>query len=143
VHHDVGLRPGERERPPTQKLPFIVAGRGGGAINTGRLLPDTSGNQGDLLTTLLACAGIPLDRPIGIADRIAFSGEIRRRKATGMAGRANFFDWQPRSQSRHRPTAMNMPAGARSMNPSPCKIARSKTAKIQIPAIAAITPSAR
>ncbi len=29
----------------------------------------TKGNQGDLLTTLLACAGIPLDRPIGIATK--------------------------------------------------------------------------
>ena len=53
-----------RENPP-----FIVVGRGGGAINTGRFLPDTKRNQGDLLTTLLACAGIPLDRPIGIATK--------------------------------------------------------------------------
>jgi len=30
---------------------------------------DTKGNQGDLLSTLLACAGIPLDRPIGIATK--------------------------------------------------------------------------
>lgn len=52
-----------------ENLPFIVAGRGGGSINTGRFLPDTKGNQGDLLTTLLACAGIPLDRPIGIATK--------------------------------------------------------------------------
>ena len=50
-------------------LPFIVAGRGGGSINTGRFLPDTKGNQGDLLSTLLACAGVPLDRPIGIATK--------------------------------------------------------------------------
>jgi hypothetical protein len=52
-----------------KNLPFIVAGRGGGSINTGRFLPDTKGNQGDLLTTLLACAGVPLDRPIGIATK--------------------------------------------------------------------------
>ncbi len=50
-------------------LPFILAGRGGGSIKTGRFLPNTTGNQGDLLTTLLACAGIPLDRPIGIATK--------------------------------------------------------------------------
>lgn len=50
-------------------LPFIIAGRGGGSINTGRYLPDTQGNQGDLLTTLLACAGIELDRPVGIATK--------------------------------------------------------------------------
>ena len=29
----------------------------------------TSGNQGDLLTTLLTCAGVPVDRPIGIATK--------------------------------------------------------------------------
>ena len=52
-----------------ENLPFILAGRGGGALNTGRFLPDTKGNQGDLLTTLLTCAGIPVDRPIGIATR--------------------------------------------------------------------------
>ncbi|MHC4995604.1 MAG: DUF1552 domain-containing protein [Planctomycetota bacterium] len=52
-----------------ENLPFIIAGRGGGSINTGRFLPDTKGNQGDLLTTLLACAGVPLDRPIGIATK--------------------------------------------------------------------------
>ena len=52
-----------------ENLPFVLAGRGGGSINTGRFLPDTKGNQGDLLTTLLACAGIPIDRPIGIATK--------------------------------------------------------------------------
>jgi hypothetical protein len=50
-------------------LPFIIAGKGGGSINTGRFLPNTNGNQGDLLTTLLACAGVPVDRPIGIATK--------------------------------------------------------------------------
>ena len=52
-----------------ENLPFILAGRGGGSINTGRFLPDTKGNQGDLLTTLLVCAGIPIDRPVGIATK--------------------------------------------------------------------------
>ena len=52
-----------------ENLPFIIAGKGGGSINTGQFLADTKGNQGDLLTTLLACAGIPLDRPIGIATK--------------------------------------------------------------------------
>jgi hypothetical protein len=52
-----------------KNLPFIVAGRGGGSVNTGQFLVDTKGNQGDLLTTLLTCAGIPLDRPIGIATK--------------------------------------------------------------------------
>lgn len=52
-----------------QNLPFIIAGKGGGALKTGRFLTDVKGNQGDLLTTLLACAGIPIDRPIGIATK--------------------------------------------------------------------------
>jgi hypothetical protein len=52
-----------------ENLPFIIAGKGGGTVNTGRFLPGTKGNQGDLLTTLLACVGVPLDRPIGIATK--------------------------------------------------------------------------
>lgn len=62
-----GLEDGNRHS--RENLPFIIAGKGGGTINTGRFLPDTKGNQGDLLTTILACAGIPLDRPIGIATK--------------------------------------------------------------------------
>src|SRR3954471_4832150 len=62
-----GLEDGNKHQ--RQNLPFIVAGRGGGSINTGRFLPDIQGNQGDLLTTLLGCAGVPLDRPIGIATK--------------------------------------------------------------------------
>jgi hypothetical protein len=50
-------------------LPFILAGKGGGSLRTGRFLTDQEGNQGDLLGTLLSCAGVPLDRPIGIATR--------------------------------------------------------------------------
>jgi hypothetical protein len=50
-------------------LPFILAGKGGGSINSGRFITGASGNQGDLLGTLLTCAGIPLDRPIGIATK--------------------------------------------------------------------------
>ena len=62
-----GLEDGNKHT--RENLPFIIAGKGGGTINTGRFLPDTQGNQGDLLTTLLACAGVPLDRPIGIATK--------------------------------------------------------------------------
>jgi hypothetical protein len=62
-----GLEDGNKHT--RENLPFIVAGRGGGSINTGRFLADTKGNQGDLLTTLLTCAGVPLDRPIGIATK--------------------------------------------------------------------------
>ena len=52
-----------------ENLPFILAGKGGGSLKTGRFLADARGNQGDLLTTLLDCAGIPLDRSIGIATK--------------------------------------------------------------------------
>ena len=62
-----GLEDGNKHA--RENLPFIIAGKGGGSINTGRFLADTQGNQGDLLTTLLTCAGIPLDRPVGIATK--------------------------------------------------------------------------
>ena len=62
-----GLEDGNKHA--RENLPFIIAGKGGGSIKTGRFLADTKGNQGDLLTTLLGCAGIPLDRPIGIATK--------------------------------------------------------------------------
>jgi hypothetical protein len=62
-----GLEDGNKHA--RENLPFIVAGRGGGTINTGRFLTNVQGNQGDLLTTLLGCAGVPLDRPIGIATK--------------------------------------------------------------------------
>lgn len=62
-----GLEDGNKHR--RENLPFIIAGNGGGSINTGRFLPDVKGNQGDLLSTLLTCAGIPLDRPVGIATK--------------------------------------------------------------------------
>ena len=68
-----GLEDGSKHS--RENLPFIVAGKGGGSINTGRFLPNTKGNQGDLLTTLLACAGVPVDRPIGIATKQI--GEIK------------------------------------------------------------------
>lgn len=62
-----GLEDGNKHS--RENLPFILAGKGGGSINTGRFLADTKGNQGDLLTTILTCAGVPLDRPIGIATK--------------------------------------------------------------------------
>jgi hypothetical protein len=62
-----GLEDGNKHT--RENLPFILAGRGGGSIQSGRFLPQSRGNQGDLLTTLLTCAGIPLDRPIGIATK--------------------------------------------------------------------------
>ncbi len=62
-----GLEDGNKHK--REHLPFVIAGKGGGALKTGRFLPDVSGNQGDLLGTLLTCAGVPLDRPIGIATK--------------------------------------------------------------------------
>jgi hypothetical protein len=62
-----GLEDGNKHT--RENLPFVIAGKGGGSIKTGRFLPDVKGNQGDLLTTLLACAGIPIDRPVGIATK--------------------------------------------------------------------------
>lgn len=50
-------------------LPFVIAGRGGGSLKTGRFVKDVKANQGDLLGTLLTAAGIPLDRPIGIGTK--------------------------------------------------------------------------
>ena len=69
--HSLGLAglPRHLCDPHPDGLPFIIAGRGGGSINTGRFLSDVKGNQGDLLTTLLSCAGVPVDRPIGIATK--------------------------------------------------------------------------
>ena len=65
-----GLEDGNKHR--RDNLPFILAGKGGGALKTGRFLTDVKGNQGDLLTTLLSCVGVPLDRPIGIATKQIF-----------------------------------------------------------------------
>jgi hypothetical protein len=62
-----GLEDGNKHT--RENLPFILAGKGGGSIETGRFLPHTKGNQGDLLSTILTCAGIPLDRPIGISTK--------------------------------------------------------------------------
>ncbi len=62
-----GLEDGDKHR--SDNLPFIIAGKGGGSLRTGRFLSTVQGNQGDLLTTLLSCAGVPLDRPIGIATK--------------------------------------------------------------------------
>jgi hypothetical protein len=62
-----GLEEGNKHT--REHLPFVIAGKGGGSLKTGRYLPDVKGNQGDLLGTLLTCAGIPLDRPVGMGTR--------------------------------------------------------------------------
>jgi hypothetical protein len=70
-----GLEDGNKHT--RENLPFVIAGKGGGSIRTGRYFADTKGNQGDLLTTMLACAGVPSDRPVGIATK-----QIEELKAT-------------------------------------------------------------
>jgi hypothetical protein len=62
-----GLEDGNKHT--RENLPFVIAGKGGGSIRTGRYFADVKGNQGDLLTTMLACAGVPNDRPVGIATK--------------------------------------------------------------------------
>ncbi len=62
-----GLEDGNKHT--RENLPFIIAGKGGGSLNTGRFITGIKGNQGDLLTTLLDCMGIPLDRPVGMATK--------------------------------------------------------------------------
>ncbi|HEX8911303.1 MAG TPA: DUF1552 domain-containing protein [Humisphaera sp.] len=62
-----GLEDGNKHA--RENLPFVIAGKAGGALKTGQFLTKVKGNQGDLLGTLLTCAGIPLDRPIGIATK--------------------------------------------------------------------------
>ncbi len=62
-----GLEDGNKHS--RENLPFIIAGKGGGSLNTGRYLTGIKGNQGDLLSTLLDCAGVPLDRPVGMATK--------------------------------------------------------------------------
>jgi hypothetical protein len=52
------------------RLPTILAGKGGGTVRTGRYVPKANGNQGDLLTAILARAGVPVDKPIGYGSKM-------------------------------------------------------------------------
>ena len=51
------------------RLPTILAGKGGGTVKGGRYVK-AHGNQGDLLTAILARAGVKLARPIGIGTKM-------------------------------------------------------------------------
>ncbi len=51
-------------------LPCIVAGRGGGTIRTGRYVQRCNGVHADLLTALLARAGVNLAKPIGNGTKL-------------------------------------------------------------------------
>ena len=46
-----------------ENLPFILAGKGGGALKTGRFLPDAKGNQGDLRPPCLRASAYPWTDP--------------------------------------------------------------------------------
>src|SRR6185295_1663779 len=61
-----GLEDGNKHA--RDNLPFVIAGKGGGSLKTGQFIDKVKGNQGDLLTTLLACAGVPTERPLGVAN---------------------------------------------------------------------------
>ena len=62
-----GLEDGDKHA--RNNLPFVIAGKGGGALKTGRFI-QTKANQGDLMGTLLTAAGVPLDRPVGIGTKV-------------------------------------------------------------------------
>ena len=50
-------------------LPTIIAGKGGGTIRTNRYAK-ANGNIGDLLTAILARAGVNVDKPIGCGTKL-------------------------------------------------------------------------
>ena len=54
----------------TTRLPTVIAGGGGGTIRSGRYVPKVTGNQGDLLTGILARAGVPMPKPIGCGTKM-------------------------------------------------------------------------
>ena len=51
------------------RLPTILAGKGGGTVKVGRYAK-VHANQGDLLTAILARAGVKLPKPIGIGTKM-------------------------------------------------------------------------
>ena len=61
---------GDGNSHTNQGLPCIIAGGGGGTIRSGRYVAKCAGNQGDLLTAILARAGVTLPAPIGIGTKL-------------------------------------------------------------------------
>jgi hypothetical protein len=61
---------GDGNSHTNQGLPCIIAGGGGGTIRSGRYVAKVAGNQGDLLTAILARAGVTLPAPIGIGTKL-------------------------------------------------------------------------
>ncbi|HZE99479.1 MAG TPA: DUF1552 domain-containing protein [Planctomycetota bacterium] len=60
---------GDGDSHTHQRLPTILAGKGGGTVRVGRYAK-AHGNQGDLLTAILARAGVKLPKPIGIGTKL-------------------------------------------------------------------------
>jgi hypothetical protein len=61
---------GDGDSHTHQRLPTILAGKGGGSVKTGRYVGKCRGNQGDLLTAILARAGVKLPRPVGNGTKL-------------------------------------------------------------------------
>jgi hypothetical protein len=60
---------GDGDSHTHQRLPTVIAGKGGGTVKPGRYVK-AHGNQGDLLTAILARAGVKLPRPVGIGTKL-------------------------------------------------------------------------
>jgi hypothetical protein len=65
-----GAALGDGDSHTHQRLPTIIAGKGGGTIRTGRYVPRCQGNLGGLLTAILARAGVKLPRPVGCGTKL-------------------------------------------------------------------------
>lgn len=61
---------GDGDSHTNKRLAAVVAGSARGTIRTGRYVPKAAGNQSDLLTGLLARAGVPMERPFGNGTRL-------------------------------------------------------------------------
>jgi len=60
---------GDGDSHTHKRLPTILAGKGGGTVKPGRYVK-VNGNQGDLLSAILARAGVKLAKPIGIGTKL-------------------------------------------------------------------------
>lgn len=65
-----GAALGDGDSHTHQRLPTIIAGKGGGTVRTGRYVPRCQGNLGDLLTAILARGGVKLPKPIGCGTKM-------------------------------------------------------------------------
>lgn len=61
---------GEGAHHRFERLPAIVAGRGGGTVRPGRYVQRAGGNQCDLLMGILARAGVALEQPLGDGTKL-------------------------------------------------------------------------